>query len=631
MAENQQTTTLVYKVDEASISNAQSRLQSLNKQQETFSAALLKGDIDADKYAKSIGRLAKEQQTLEQALKKTETAEKAVADELDRLKRAADIDKAVKSALAFEKKTKDNSAAVKQLTEDLRKMGATASESQGAAGKFAGAGRGFDLGQFGRNLKSAPAVPIGFGGLTTEPISKLLIGLDQMGVSIGALGVAAPIAVVALGAMALAFAKFTADAQKQADRLNAIIDAKRDVREDVARGLTTNEADARQEEINRLRQVEAQTLAELKAQYEQQITAQDDLFETVLRLTPQEEALEQQIQKSEAAIVSYNTQEAQLLSAREEGALAANDAAIAEKELLAARTQGILAAGQEAATLEQTRQQTEGKTKEELQALIAAEADRVAVLQAELAVLQASGDQSKEVTDRIAALQSQLELSAKKSDIFKGSVGSAMTNAEKSAADAAKKLAEEAKVNNQLGQSASKAVSGLRTLGQGLNRSAPAQKTGNYNIFDEYKKMRSNKPAEKAVDDSQKAADDYQKKLTDINRDIAMTFNDIGRDLQDSLEDLNIDTSRDIRDALAEGDFLSIGDIQRKARDDRADLEREAGRDRRDAQIKANQELLDLQAQFWQASISMAQGAIAKISGGTGQKQGSFVSFATKS
>lgn len=615
MPDNQSETVLIYRVDDASVNKAERRIKDIEKANKSLSKSLNEtGDVSS-----------------------------TVAKELERIGRQSQLDKVVKDAVELQKKTKDADSAVLKLTTDLRNLNATETESRGAAQSFSSAtsgskGRGI-IGEVGLQVRNAPAVPIPGLGITTEPISKAAIALDRFKENLGA----TTANILGLGAAMIGLAVAFSLAQKAAEDNTRLAQAQvsgllnvNDLQNASTEGLIAST----QEYSNTLRnnQEDLATTKDTLSQFE---TALNETDGGLLRFNAELGNMlgiagtELGVLRTKITELSAGTAEAQanfdaaIQVLRDRGFTEEQitqitlQATEAEKALAAERAKGIIAASQQAGELEAARQSTEDRSREELQAQIESEENRIAQLKESLAVLENSGDTSKEVTAQIASLNAQLDTSSKKVDIYRGALTGAQSDVQKSAQEQVRAAAKSKAVAEAAGQMSGelqKAESALRSVGQSATKTST--RTG---ILTQ---RRISTTQNKEAKELEKASMNYQKKLSEINRSLIQNLNEIGTSLADAKADLTIDAQRDIRDALSEGQFLSIRNIQRDFADDRADLERKASRDRRDAQIRANQELLDLQAQFLQAQIGQLRGAIKTIGG---NRQQNFVSITPRS
>jgi len=475
--------TLGVEVDDASTNNAKKRLQELERAQERLAKAQTKYAGDSSKAASAIREgiekrskeLTNEQKRLERALQQTS---KAFIEQQSAAGRAA---KGIEAA---------------QSASTQRRGGVTAGG--------AGAER---LRTIGRDIRGLPSVQVPGIGIGTDTFGRAAEVAGRLGVSIGQLAVAAPIAGVAIVAMGLAFKNFTNNAKEQADRLNAVADARRKVGQDIAGGLTTEGADKRQTELTRLREEEEKNLADLQAAYDNNVKSQNALFEGVIRLTPQEQALADQIEKSEAAIAGYTTEQQALNVAHEDGSLAANDAAEAEKRLAAERTQGVLTEASQAGELAELKARASSLTQEQIDSELKALELRKINAEADLASLEASGDTSEEVAKKIAALREELG--------FLGEKSATLTNARKTAR------------SSEADKAAEKAEKDRTKL---VEEQAREREQAEKKSADERKR---------AADEARRAQDAYTQSVKKAKQGFADALADISTDLGDSLIDNN--------------------------------------------------------------------------------------------
>jgi colicin import membrane protein len=355
----------------------------LNQANEDVAASLL----DMEKAGAASQRQFKQQQKASEEAKKETNA---LADALKRIERQKNLDSIVKSAVDLEKKTKDTDAAVKQLEADLKKVGATSGEVGQAAQQFETMGdatrrrgslvgisrgisrfRGVDLSTTGGIAEAG----LGLGELASslpevgkrakEAVSSLT-GPGGVAGSLAQLGVAGGLAIVAIAAIGIAIKKFADDAKKQAEELASVVDARRKVGQEIAQGLTTEEATKRQEEINRLREEETALLKDLKDAEQQYKDETGALGGVIGAVDPRVKKLKEEIAESEKLIDSYNAEQKALGKAIDGGKLSANDAAKAEEQL--AQERGAVSDSTvEAANKEKQAQQEREKAAKEAQ------------------------------------------------------------------------------------------------------------------------------------------------------------------------------------------------------------------------------------------------------------------------
>lgn len=491
--------------------------------------------------------LTKSSGDLNKANQKSSRTAEDLAAALAKVKRQKELDEIVRSAVKLEKKTKDADAAVKQLTADLQKAGATSSEINQAAqqfdqmgdatrrrGSLSGIGRG--VGRLGGGVDLSTTGGLAEAGLGLGEVASALpevvaqakgavtslTGPGGLAGSLGALGVASGLAIVAVVAIGLAIKKFADDAKKQAEELASVVDQRRKVGQEIAQGLTTEEATARQEELNRLREEEVKLLKDLKDAEQQYKDETGALGGVIGAVDPRVKKLKEEIATSEKLIDDYNAEQKALSKAIEGGKLEANDAAAAEAELANARGE----AG--TATLDAAEQ--EKKTEQER----------------EKAAQEAQRAQEKAMQEWVA----QQERIAQISENYASAVENAARSASQATEDARKKLADSLK--------------DIRTgIGRQLADDAIKAKQDEANL-------------------KRQQYEDEQKRL---------------RDHQRAMRDIIKDANRSQEDLLAERDFLALDQLSRQTKRDIED-QQQADLDAQDEQQRANdQELRDFKQQ----------------------------------
>lgn len=512
--------TLGVQTDEATIANAKKRLGELQRAQERLAQAQVKYANDASKAGKAINEgitkqsreLEKEQKRLQRALENTNAAF------IEQQSAAARAAKGIEAAQA------------------------ASQERRGGPEEVLSGGK--QLASIGRNIRNLPSVQVPGLGIGTDTFGRGAEVAGKLGVSLGQLAVAGGLAGAAIGALALVIKLLGNNAKDQALVLGAVADANREVGQKLAEGLTSDQANKRLEEIARLREEETKNLDRNKGALEdaQKQFAQlfynvnsgtDGLSNAVLGLAPQTQELNKQITTGTANIAAYNTEEAALIAARDDGTLAANDAAKAEAELAAQRTASILREAEQAGTLAELKARANDLTKEQIDSELKALDVRRAGLEAELAALEASGDKTPEVTKKIDELRESLSFLGEQADVLKNAQKTAKSSEAEKAAEKAAKEAEKAEKDR------------LREV-------------------------------EKAQDSAAKAQQNYTNAVEDANQKFQDATEDIGRNLKDTL----IDNQQDLVDDLNE---MSLEFNQNELKEQR-EFERDLARIKRDAE-----------------------------------------------
>ncbi len=445
------------------------------------------------------------------------------------------------------------------------------------------------------------------------------LGLGGGAGLVGALGITA----IAVAAVGIAFKTFSENAKAQANQIQAVIDATRDVRTDIAQGLTSTDASAKLAELNRLREVELSIITDTQTQYDQQITSQNALLEGILKFTAQEQVLVDTIKNGEATVTEYDTAIKLLTDAQDSGALSANDMKIAEEELANERSQAVLNQAAYQAEFLALQQESVDFDTEELASRKESLVLRKAQLEAELAFLQASGDVSDVVKQQIESLQGTIGNLSKDISFLDSS------QAKSAAAANTARQAEEslAKSRQQSAQTTSNTASTERRSSSRRSSSRRSSGGGGFRVGGRSGGSSGGSSAEQRIrnklakdpnatfEDGSRLADsvlvnaDSRRKreefLSGATNDFAKSANAAGETLRDSIlsindgvragiEDLDIDQGRAIEDAVRTGNILAIRDVARNTARAAEDLNRQAGRDRLNAEIDYSNQLMKL-------------------------------------
>jgi hypothetical protein len=533
-------------------------------------ALKIEADNSIDNAAKKLDKVADAYDDVEKAAKKagktTEGAMSAAIKEQVKLKKAADDTRE-----AFEKQEQAARDAARQAQLDVAdKSGDKASiagSTRGALDALSGGNSGF----VGQILEGAEAVfDLGeAAGKTGGPLGDVVTKLGPGGLA----GIAA-VAGVALVAVSLAFKKFTDDAQKQADQLSQVIDARIETAKFVAGGGTSEEAEARKKELEAVREAELQVLADLKASYDANIASAGLLGNVMQVISPQEEELANSIKELEASTAGSTAEITQLEKVLQDGSLAANDAAAAEAALAEERTAAILEEAAQAGELASLKARVGDLTQEQIDSELEALEIREAGLKAEIAALKASGDTSAEVTKKIASLTSALGFLGEQSSVLKSARPGAKSEAAEKAAEDAKRERESAARESERANSERK-----RSQDQQREQAKKAQEDA----------IKQQQQFEDAIN---KAREDAHNKRVDQEINNARAIEDIIRDFGDQRAD-----------ALAEQNFLALAqlnkDEKRAGRDQSIENKRAKEDINRESQ-RANNDLLRQQQQYQQ-------------------------------
>ena len=495
--------------------------------------------------------------------------------QLGKISRADQIQKLGTEMGAFARKTKDADKAVEELNKKLAALGASQDEIRDAAGAFSAAQNpstqgGNVLQRYGAMGRNLPSVQIPGAGIGTDAISNLTRLAGALGEASGAaaaitsitttltpalgataagfLGVTAVIGpiVAVLGVLGLALKSIGDQAAAESKAINAIVDANRDIAQQIAEGLTTDEASTKLDELNAKRKAEADLLAKNQQVYDENINSAGAL-QGVLKLTSgAEEALSGQIATSTENITKYDTEIAALTKATQDGSLAANDAAEAEKKLAEERTKAVLSAADAAGKELAAQQKALAATEEQNTKRLTAIEDEKAVVQAQIDSLTESGDTSEEVKAKIEALNASLGALSKES-AFITDTALAVSKQRDAEKKAAKDAEDAAKKAQQAQEQYTKAVDGAR-------------KAYKQSVQDIGTRLRQT-----LADNTQKLNRDLTDIATKYRRDeydLELKANRAERDaLQDQmndLEDIRRDANKEEQDAIREGDFKAL-------------------------------------------------------------------------
>lgn len=543
---------LAIESDPAGSARAQKELVDLKKRVEGLKGLFKAGALDIDTFTKEMTDAEKQARKLDKAL-----------DELGE-KRRLDLD-----------------------TGDL------------VTPKTGGAGAGLrQLGREGRNLPSVQIPGLGIGtdaisnmvrlsGAIVDASEKSKVATGAIGLLTPALGAQtaatvaafAPIALLVGGLLVLkvAFDSLVESTSKNADRINSFAENQRDLNDKIAGGLTSGEA---QEDLDRLSEAQERnraTLAGLKDAYD---TSQQQLglLGGVTKIfSGDEEALANQITETNKTINDQQAEMDALGNALNNGVLAANDAAEAEKDLAQQRTQGLLTDAQQAGELASLRERAADLTAEQIDKELESIDRRRVGIEAELAVLDASGNTSDEVAKKIAQLRDQLGFLGDEAGVLKATTPKADTRE-------ADKAAKEAQREQE------KAAKGVQ---KAADDAARAQQTYSDKIRAAAQHFRD------AVQDIGiglgDAFEDNQRKLLDSANESAIEFNQDQlqeqRAYQRDLARIHREAGREELDATRARDFAALRDVRER--------EADAISDRKRTEVDENAEqLIEQQQQF---------------------------------
>lgn len=505
------------------------------------------------------------------SVKQLQTSTVTLQSELARISRNDSINQlAVKYGIVA-KKTKDATTAAQQLNEELKRINATEGEISGAASTFSQtAGSGNRLARIGSELRALPSTQIPGLGIGTDQVASVLRlsgALGQVSEKVGvvttvataltpALGataagiagiaVAAAPFVIALAGIGLALKSLADQAAAEADKINAIVDSQRSVGQDIARGLTSEDANKQIEELNRLRDDEIERVAKLKQNYQDNINSAGLLAPALKLLSGAEEALNSQIATGTEDITTYETKIAALELATQDGSLAANDAAEAEKKLTEERSKAALNSADSAAKELQAQQKALAATEEQNQKRLTAIEDEKAVAEKQIEVLEASGVTSEEVTKKIEALKEQLGLLGKESSFIKDTALEASR-----AADAEKKSKKDAE------DAQKKAEQAQEQYTKAVKSATDAYKNSVQDIGTRLRQTLSDNTL-KLQRDLTDLSTKYERDQYDLTLKSQRAERDAAQDQINDLEDIRRNAAKDEQQALQEGDFKAL-------------------------------------------------------------------------
>lgn len=361
-------TRIVYETDQASVDNAKKGAQ-------TVKNAI--GSVDKD-------------------LEKTARGATALQKELGSIARATQLDRIGKEMGEVARKTGNTAEAVADLTKKLKELGATEGEVRRTASAFESARSGDSSGGGGFNVNKfrgvASAVGLGDAANFIDDIQDAKEGLggfrENIGGLTGTLGegiLAAGAAGAALLILSAVIADFAEGAQEQADAINATIDANRSVADELAAGATSGDIRDSIEQLQFRRELEKETLAESQASYEKFVQGLRDAFgplaglvEGVLKIIdPREQALADQIDKSNQLIQEADARERAYNEALEKGLTSKADAKAAAEEQAKAQEKAEREAERAQEKAKREAEQAQEKAKRE-QEKAASEAQRQA-------------------------------------------------------------------------------------------------------------------------------------------------------------------------------------------------------------------------------------------------------------
>jgi hypothetical protein len=606
-------------VDDASLQRAKKRLADIAQEQEKLRNEFLRGERNADSFAKELGNLEKEARSLNKAL--------------DALETPREID--VKTE-KFDQASRDVALAG-DVESNVRTIG-------GAVGAFGGGAADSAIGKgaeifavveaLPRLKEAAAAIPQTFNTAATA-----------MGTSSAGLAAALGVAAVATIAFNFALKDYNKGIQENKTAIQGAIDIIRDYNQFIAGGGTTDAAQERIAELERMRDAEVKTYQDIQAA--QQAFADSSTVPAFARFRDDFKEFDTQLTTSQGTIGGYDLEIRKLEEAMANGTTAANDAAQAERDLAAERTQQVLTDAAQAGELAETRERLKDATREQIDAeLQSIEVKRINA-EAELASLQASGDTSEAAQNRIKELNESLSFLGEKSAQLNELRASAKTDKQ---VEAEKKLAaareETSRASDKASQSETSSrresrqrVSSGKTIGGMFTGGAARDAAGDSD--------------KNAVDDArqkqQEIEQQYQDSLLEAQIDFNREREKEARRAEFELAKIGREAKRAEEDATRERNFAAAADVRESAADQKQDLKDQLKFEQREREIAyRNQQddlrrtqqnqLRDLQnslqqrgqmeATFMQNSVNVWQqyfqrlaGMQSKAAGGSGSAQ----------
>lgn len=423
---------------------------------------------------------------------------------------------------------------------------------------------GAGLRRFGRELRMLPSVQIPGAGIGTDAVANVIrlggaftdltaktkiaaVAANVLTPALGAEAAAsyaayAPIALLAAGIVAIgvAISALVSSTSQNVDRINTWAENQRDLNKRIADGLTSDQAQAELDNLTAAQERNRQTLATLQGAYD---ASQNQLgvLSVVSRVfSGDEQALADQIEQTNKTINEQQGDIDALRLAMEDGSLAANTAAEAEDALAKARTSSLLTEAQQAGELAQLRDRVSTMTADQIATEMESVERRRLGVEAELAVLQASGDTSEEVAKKIAQLTGQLGFLGDQANVLKNATPKADTKeAEKAAKEAEKAMQDAARAQQSYSDK-------VRNAGTRYRDALADIKTTQ---------------RDKIADNQRKYWDDILSGSIDFNADMLQSQRDYERDLAS----IRRDAARDELDATRSRDFAALRDAREQA------------------------------------------------------------------
>lgn len=360
------------------------------------------------------------------------------------------------SAKAFDKAFAASRAAAKATSDAGGRGGAAGGGNVPAAAKFRGAASQIGGGEIVGLIDDLQDLGEGLVALRSS-IKDLPAAAKAVVSAVGA-GNLGMVGVIAAAAIAITLIQQQVAAQTAKTR--GVIDSLTEVASLAATGTTESITAAIQEQESSIRGLEAakktagDVLAGLEAGIQQLNPAQRAILEFNTAIGTGGAELKAAREAADAATKAYNEGTIGLdglKGALDDASVAANDLAAEEKKLAEERTKAVLDSAAAAGEEVTSRRRAMDATEEQNLARLKSIGDERAAIEAQLAVLQSSGDTSEQVTDQISKLNAQLGALGNESQFIEGTALalSKERDAAKKATEDAKKLAEEAERNQE--------------------------------------------------------------------------------------------------------------------------------------------------------------------------------------
>lgn len=531
-------------------------------------------EVDSPGVAKSLNELAKIQRGIDTLNKEFTSGVK-------------DIDTYTKELAALEKQAIKLDAALTGVGENRRigASGALVDPTQASAGS--------GLRRVGRELRNLPSTQIPGAGIGTDAIANIIriggaftdltaktkiaaVAANVLTPALGAQAAAsaaayAPIALLAAGfvAIGVAITALVNSTSQNVDRINAFAENQRDLNKRIADGLTTEDAQSELDNLTEAQERNRQTLATLQGAYDQSQEQLGVLGGVTKVFSGDEEALATQIEETNKTIRDQQADIDALSGAMTDGSLAANDAAEAEQRLAKERSTALLAEAQQAGELAQLRERVSTMTAEQISTELEAVERRRVGVEAELAVLQASGDTSEEVAKKIAQLNGQLGFLGDQAQVLKTATPKVDTReTEKAAKDAEKAITDAARAQQSYSDKVRDAGKKYRDAIADINTDL----------------------RDKQQDNERKYQDDILSGAIDFNQDQLQEQRDYERDLAG----IRRDAAREELDATRARDFAALRDARENGAEAISERQQEEADANADELIEYRQHLDEL-------------------------------------